>query len=58
MADTDAAAVAQYIRDTLNAASQAVSENREWAERVRENWSATEISDQLQVARERILEAK
>lgn len=58
MADTDATAVTQRVERTLNAASHTVSQNKEWADRVRGNWIASERSEGQRTSRDRALEAK
>ncbi len=42
MRNTDIEAVTQRVERTLNAATRAVAEKQEWAQRVRENWVASE----------------
>ncbi len=44
MNETDAEAVTRRVQQTLNAASYAVSQKKDWTERVRSNWASGETS--------------
>lgn len=45
MSDSDSAAIMRRVEETLNAATQAVSQKREWADRIRGNWGQVERSE-------------
>jgi hypothetical protein len=42
MTDTDPADVLRRLQRTLMAATQSVAENKDWADRIRENWGSSD----------------
>ena len=52
MRSTDIEAVTERVERTLNAATRAVAEKQEWAQRIRENWVASERPEHQAEAQE------
>jgi hypothetical protein len=45
VSDSDADAVLRRVQETLDAASLAVSQNKDWADRIRSNWGMTRVDE-------------